>query len=187
MTNNSNFVLDSKPALPNKLLRDDGTITDITGAPVENAVEAYAAKQALPNKFLNPDGSYSTLNEIIASMVDTDLFIIVTELPSVGEKNKIYLVPKDKGSGFIEWLYADGQWDTIGEIDIDLSNYPTREEVQTAISAALSAAKQYTDANFLKKDNSTAFTPTGDYNPSTKKYVDDSITSRIGNLLGGDY
>lgn len=187
MTNDSNFVLDSKPALPNKLLQDDGTITDITGAPVGNSVEAYAAKQALPNKFLNPDGSYSTLNEIIASMVDTDLFIIVTELPSVGEENKIYLVPKTEGTGFTEWLYVNGQWDTIGEIDIDLSNYSTTDEMNAAIATALETAETYADTNFLKKNNTTAFTPTGDYNPSTKKYVDDAITNRIGNLLGGDY
>lgn len=37
--------------------------------------------------------------------------------------------------------------------------------------------KNYVDTNFIKKDNTTAFTPTGDYNPSTKKYVDDSIAA----------
>lgn len=37
--------------------------------------------------------------------------------------------------------------------------------------------KNYVDTNFIKKDNTTAFTPTDDYNPSTKKYVDDSISS----------
>lgn len=29
----------------------------------------------------------------------------------------------------------------------------------------------------LAKNNTTAFTPTGDYNPATKKYVDDSVAS----------
>lgn len=28
-------------------------------------------------------------------------------------------------------------------------------------------------ADVLEKNNTTAFTPSGDYNPSTKKYVDD--------------
>lgn len=32
--------------------------------------------------------------------------------------------------------------------------------------------KAYADSNFLKKDNTVAYTPTGDYNPTTKKYVD---------------
>jgi len=34
----------------------------------------------------------------------------------------------------------------------------------------------------LKKDNTVAFTPTADYHPSTKKYVDDSV----GDAGGGD-
>ena len=36
-------------------------------------------------------------------------------------------------------------------------------------------------------NNTTSFTPTGDYNPATKKYVDDSISSAIGTALGGIY
>ena len=31
-------------------------------------------------------------------------------------------------------------------------------------------------SNYLAKDNTTAFTPTGNYNPATKKYVDDNKT-----------
>ena len=32
-------------------------------------------------------------------------------------------------------------------------------------------------ADVLRKDNKTAFTPTGDYNPATKKYVDDKVAN----------
>lgn len=148
MTNNSNFVLDSKPALPNKLLQDDGTITDITGAPVESSVEAYNAKQALPNKFLNPDGTYSTLNEIIASMVDTSIYVIVDELPQEGNPQKIYLVPDGKG-GFIEYHWTGTKWDPVGMVEFDISNYSTTQEMMNAIEAAgiltLNSAKAYTD------------------------------------------
>ena len=35
-------------------------------------------------------------------------------------------------------------------------------------------------SNYLAKDNATEFTPTGDYNPATKKYVDDSIPNTSG-------
>lgn len=148
MTNDSNFVLDSKPALPNKLLQDDGTITDITGAPVESSVEAYNAKQALPNKFLNPDGTYSTLNEIIASMVDTSIYVIVDELPQEGNPQKIYLVPDGKG-GFIEYHWTGDKWDPVGMVEFDISNYSTTQEMMNAIEAAgiltLNSAKAYTD------------------------------------------
>ena len=32
-------------------------------------------------------------------------------------------------------------------------------------------------SNYIAKNNTTAFTPSGDYNPSTKKYVDDTVAS----------
>lgn len=138
------YILDSKVALPNKLLQDDGTITDITGKPVTTTVEEYDMKPALPNKFLNPDGTYSTLNEIIASMVDTSIFIIVDELPASGDMQKIYLVPDGEG-GFVEYHWTGDKWDAIGTIDIDLSNYPTIQDMENAIETALNAAKNYTD------------------------------------------
>lgn len=36
------------------------------------------------------------------------------------------------------------------------------------------ATIDYVDNNFLKKDNTTAYTPTQNYHPATKKYVDDN-------------
>lgn len=44
----------------------------------------------------------------------------------------------------------------------DLENYYTKDMVNEA---------------FLTKTNTTSFTPTGDYNPATKKYVDDAVGS----------
>lgn len=41
--------------------------------------------------------------------------------------------------------------------------------------------------NVLTTGNTASFTPTGDYNPATKKYVDDSIASAITTTLGGSY
>jgi len=38
--------------------------------------------------------------------------------------------------------------------------------------------------NYLHKQNTSAYTPTGDYNPATKKYVDDTLGD-IETLLGG--
>lgn len=39
----------------------------------------------------------------------------------------------------------------------------------------------------LVKENTTSYTPTSDYNPATKKYVDDSISSAITTSLEGSY
>lgn len=120
----------------------------------------FDSMKAIPNKFLNPDGSYSTLTEILAGALDTDLFIVVDELPEIGEANKIYIVEQD--GKLIEYIWLDDQWDPIGMIEFDIDNYYTKTQ---------------TDSNFLKKTNTTAYTPTGDYNPATKQYVDTNAVS----------
>ena len=161
MNNTEDIGYEFKKSLPNKLIQDDGTITDITGKEVTNPSEVYETKPALPNKFLNPDGSYSTLNEIIASMVDTDIFVIVDELPSEGDPQKIYIVPNGTG-GFDEYRWTGTAWDNVGMIEFDVNNYYTKDQ---------------TDINFLKKDNTTAYTPSANYHPATKKYVDDNAVT----------
>ena len=188
--NNATYILDSKKGLPNKLLQADGTTTDMLGNVVVNPDEAWDSKPALPNKWLNPDGTYSTLNEIIASMVDTSIYVMVDELPQEGNPQKIYLVPDGKG-GFVEYHWTGIKWDPIGMIEFDISNYSTTQEMMNAIEAAgvltLNSAKSYANDNFLKKDNTTAYTPTQNYNPATKKYVDDSIASNITDVLNKSY
>lgn len=81
------------------------------------------------------------------------------------------------------------------------SNYATTTEVNQAITTAdaPSDGKLYgkqdgawteidltdipTADNILTKGNTTEYTPTGDYNPATKKYVDDSINSIVGEIV----
>lgn len=154
---------DSKSALPNKLIQEDGTVTDITGKTVVGAVEAYENKPAMPNKFLNPDGSYSTLNQIIAEMVDTELFIIVDELPTTGESNKIYLLVVD--DKLIEYVWVNDKWDPIGMVEFDLSNYYTKAEVTQLIAASLASAKEYADGKLTEAKN------------YAKNYTDTAISS----------
>ena len=231
--NEATYIFNSKKGLPNKLLQADGTVTDMVGNTVVNPDDGWDAKQALPNKWLNPDGTYSTLNEIIASVVDTGIYVIVDELPAEGDPQKIYLVPDDHG-GFAEYHWTGDSWDAIGMVDIDLSDYSTTQEMMNAIEAAclttLNNAKNYADSkastaetnaksyadglasnydpagtgaseaagavteaegyaddNFLKKTNETTYTPTKNYHPATKKYVDDSIANNITTALQGSY
>lgn len=63
--------------------------------------------------------------------------------------------PKFDAGANVAW---DGTaWDVLGW-NVDLSNYPTNSDV-------------------LTKTNTTSFTPSWDYQPATKKYVDDSVSS----------
>ena len=120
--------LNRKRAIPNKLLQEDGTVTDLMGNQVVNSTEIYNKKPALPNKFLNPDGSYSTLSEILGKVIDTTLFIVVDTLPEIGNPNKIYLVSNDTGS-FDEYFWNNkNQWDKIGALNVPMQsfeNYPS--------------------------------------------------------------
>lgn len=159
-----------KSSLPNKSFNEDGTITDLLGNVVENPVIEYENMPSLPNKWLNPDGTYSTLLELISGAIDTELFIVVEELPQSGETNKIYLLVD--GDNLIEYLWTGSKWDPIGMVQFDISQYSTTEQMNAAIAAALNSAKNYADTNFLKKDNTTAYTPTQNYHPATKLYVD---------------
>lgn len=132
----SDYAYKLKSALANKTIKSDGTITDVLGNPVHDSVSEYDIKAALPNKFLNPDGTYSTLNEIIAQAAKTDLFIVVTELPEIGEENKVYLIANDNNN-FDEWYYKEGKWDNIGVLTTDMTNRPTFDQMNTAINSAV--------------------------------------------------
>ena len=133
-----------KSALPNKSYNEDGTTTDLLGNPVQNTVPEYDKKQSLPNKWLNPDGSYSTLLELISGAIDTEIFVVVEELPEIGEPNKIYLVPNEKGE-LDEFCWVNNEWDPIGMLEFDLSQYSTTDEMNAAILAALNQGEAYTD------------------------------------------
>ena len=94
----------------------------------------------------------------LVSTISTLSFQVVTELPTTDiQTNVIYLVPSTTSSEqnvYDEYIYINSTWEKIGSTSVDLSNY-------------------------LAKDNTTAYTPTGDYNPATKQYVDNSIPFKV--------
>ncbi len=87
---------------------------------------------------------------------------IINDLTQVTKANVLYLIPLDTSGDnniYNEYMYINGNAELIG------------------LSPTI----------VLTKNNTTAYTPTGDYNPSTKKYVDDSIKTAIGTALEGSY
>ncbi|MDE6947549.1 MAG: hypothetical protein K2P14_10250 [Anaeroplasmataceae bacterium] len=114
-------TLDAKQAIPNKVLQEDGSITDLVGNLVLNATEIYNNKLALPNKVLNPDGSYSPLVDILGGGSSgggtvVNIFTVVSKLPTVGDGNKIYLIPNENET-YDEYHYHNGKWDSFGVLD----------------------------------------------------------------------
>ncbi len=77
-----------------------------------------------------------TLGNLLAQ-VDTELFYVVSALPTTGVANKIYLVPSDDPESidnYVEWLWYDGSWERLGGFTLDLSNYFNKNEITGMLS-----------------------------------------------------
>ncbi len=78
-----------------------------------------------------------TLGNLLAQ-VDSEIFIIVSTLPTTGVVNKIYLVPSDDAESidnYVEWLWYDGKWERLGGFTLDLSNYFTKAEINSMMES----------------------------------------------------
>ena len=110
-------------ALPNKWLNPDGSITDGQGNIISPATEAmanvYKVSKSLVNKFVDVDGETKTYEQI-----SLNIFVPVDKLPASGEKNKIYLVPADNCT-FDEYYWINDKGEVLGNVALDLSDYPT--------------------------------------------------------------
>ena len=130
-------VYEMSKSLPNKWLNPDGSITDGQGNIISPASEigkaVYKSSKSFVNKFVDTDGETKTYEQI-----SMDIFVPVDKLPEIGEKNKIYLVPAKNGT-FDEyyWLVDQGKWEMLGNVALDLSNYPTFDQMNEAIDNAV--------------------------------------------------
>lgn len=123
-------------SLPNKWLNPDGSVTDGQGNIITPANEAgafmYQNSKSVVNKFVDVDGESKTFEQI-----SMDLFQPVDTLPETGEKNKIYLVPTKDGT-FDEYYWTEEKgWDILGNVAIDLNDYPTFDQMNAAIQDAV--------------------------------------------------
>ena len=125
-------------ALPNKWLNPDGSITDSQGNIISPATTTMAAvyktSKSIVNKFIDVDGETKTYEQI-----SLNIFVPVDKLPATGEKNKIYLVPADNGT-FDEYYWINDKWELLGNVALDLSDYPTIEQMNAAINEAIYGA-----------------------------------------------
>lgn len=57
---------------------------------------------------------------------------------------------------------------------------------KTGLGQVWNKIKDYMGSNFLSKTNTTPYTPTNDYNPATKKYVDDNACGSYTLAINGN-
>lgn len=103
------------------------------------------------------------------SQVSRAMFMKVSELPETGETNYIYLVPKSNdpdttdNDNYDEWIWTLQEkaqptdpdvyaWEHLGSTDIDLSNYPTIDQMNQAIATAIAAIQIDTDGLTIKEN-----------------------------------
>ena len=122
------------------------------------------------------------LKEMIANLANLQIEI-VDQLPSVGETNIIYLVKKSGSAPDIhdEYVFVDRKWEKIGDTEIDLSNYYTRDEVDDKLTGFgagdVIAAEAFTTADRVITSNGPGKTVKDSgiliNNLALKSYVDE--------------
>ena len=102
-------------------------------------------------------------NNVIKCTLDTSLYVVVTELPTVGVANKIYLIESNERgiqNIYTEYAYINGSWEQLGQYraEINLAPYALKTDIPTNISE-LSNDADYITASKVEQD----YQPKGSY------------------------
>lgn len=123
----------------------------------------------LTNYYLKSETYTQTeVNQLIGAIKTISMKVLPTR-PEIGETNIIYLIPSTKSETeniYEEWIYVDSKWELIGSTKCDLSNYYTKDEINTILFDYITS----TDLEETLKDY------------ASKNYVDTSISNAIGNI-----
>jgi hypothetical protein len=78
----------------------------------------------------------SYLSQMLSSnLIKPEVILIVTELPTIGLDNRIYLVPVDSSTstGYI-WNSTTSSWTSLGTVSLNIDNYHTKAEIETLLN-----------------------------------------------------
>lgn len=120
--------------------------------------------------------SYVKNDEIEAIILNTvgDNFGIktkmVTELPTTGDTNYIYLISNssNENNEYTEYMYISDNWEIIGSTGVDLTNYALKTDIPTAISSLTN------DSGYI-----TATSVSSLYYPKTETYTKTEVSNLI--------
>lgn len=131
LDNDRNFVSsDNMKTVKGESLVGVGDITFDEFAKIEDV----NAKQ---DKLIEGEG-ISIVGNTISCTHDKTLYKVVTELPSVGEEHKIYLIvstEQEENNIYNEYAWIDGRWEALGKYKatIDLTPYALKSEIPTDV------------------------------------------------------
>lgn len=88
------------------------------------------------------------LHELVSNINSFEIKV-VSSLPTIGESNVIYFVNKNGSDSDVydEYIYVGGSWEKIGNTEVDLSDYYTKEQVYSK-----SEVYTKTEVNNIKND-----------------------------------
>lgn len=89
----------------------------------------------LTNYYLKSETySQTEINNLIGQ-IKTVSIQVVSQLPTIGESNIIYFVPKEGSENDIynEYIWINNKWELIGSTQVDLTGYATETWVKTQI------------------------------------------------------
>ena len=100
--------------------------------------------------------------KLFCPTIPTLQFTIVSTLPTTGESNIIYLVPTTSSStnNYDEYIWVNNKRELLGGISIDLTNYYTKSEIDTKVSALNSKDIKSIELAHDTSDNQMAITST---------------------------
>lgn len=122
----------NKPTIPTKtsdLENDSGFITNT----VNDLTNYYLKSETY---------TQSEVNNLIGQ-IKTISIEVVNTLPTTGEDNKIYLVPKGGSTGDVynEYIWVNNAWELIGSTQVDLTGYATQDWVNNQIKDFLTESQ----------------------------------------------
>lgn len=122
-------------ALQNVDIDVDSALSSISENPVQNKVVTGAL--GLKQDSLTAGAGITITNNIISATTGLSVEI-VQELPSTDiSSDKLYLVPNSSSSAdniYDEYIYVNNAWENIGSTAIDLEDYYTKTQVDTALN-----------------------------------------------------
>lgn len=106
--------------------------------PSDKVPADYVKKDAMDTAIANAIAAAPHLKRVVLAKGST--------LPAVGEDNTIYMLPDltESDNEYTEYFWVNGKFEKLGGSKTDLTNYPSKDEMTSAINSAKSAAS--TDA-----------------------------------------
>ena len=139
-----------------------GSIENIIDVEISNQIKSSIVDNLLSddvNKSLSAKQG-KILKGIIDNLANIQ-FLVVDVLPSSDIKSNIIYLVKKKGSGtdvHDEYIYIENNWEKIGDTSIDLTNYYTKDQVDSQIQNVREDIPSIPDVNIVLSGSGNVIT-----------------------------